>query len=129
MSLETVPLRQVEANLVFTFSYTGNLSPEPLTYRLYNDTGKARKITKVRASVGTAPTGSPVVVDVLRNGVSLPLQTSGARGLSIPQGLHTAVTQDITLDWLQDQYLTVSILQIGSDTPGADLTINVVVSE
>ena len=47
-----------------TFAQPGAVSVLTGTSRLYNDSGSSRTITNVRASVGTAPTGSAVVVDV-----------------------------------------------------------------
>ena len=134
--MDTVKLRQIEFKATYTFTYSGVLSPEITGARLYNDTGADRKIQLVRASLGTPPTGGPVIVDVLKNGTSI-FGPHEFLAMDIPVGTHTVIQgpNDNYIDprepslWLKDEYLTVSILQIGSDFPGEDLTINVVVSE
>lgn len=127
MAVESVPLRQVDTNLVFTFTYGGNLSPETTQMRLYNDTGKPRIISKIRASVGTKPIGSNVTVTVLKNGVNL--FNSGVGGITIAPNEDTKVATPGITTWGDDEYLTVSILGVGATFPGEDLTINVTVSE
>lgn len=96
---------------------------------LFTGAGAARfypsstvKITNARASVNTAPTGSSIIVDILKNGVTIfttqgnrPTITSGENvsSLSIP---------DVTTLTSND-YLTIDISQIGSTTAGSDLTV------
>lgn len=138
MSLEELALRQLDANFVFPFTYTGNLAPESMKFRLYNDTNKTRKIEYVRASVGGAPTGAGIIVDINKNDVSIfneainpanPPPASYPRvyiGVGANTGTSTPKPESL---WLQGEYLTVAIDQIGSTFAGADLTINVVVSE
>jgi hypothetical protein len=125
MAIEQVPLRQLEANLVFTFTYGGLLATESTQMRLYNDTGKARVITKVRASVGTTPIGGNVTSTVLKNGVNI----FGSGGVTISPGAMTKAETVNNVVWAVDEYLTVSILGVGSTFAGEDLTINVTVSE
>lgn len=130
--MEEVALRQLDIDTVYTFTYTGNLGVEDMQFRLYNDTSNPRVISKVRASVGTAPTGSVVVVNVKKNGTSI--FNSGSGGgqgkVTIPAGQNTATSIPKTgTVWGKDEYLTVAIESIGSTFAGADLTINVVVSE
>lgn len=140
MNIEEVPLRQVEANLVFPFTYTGNVGIEATQMRLYNDTAADRVIKFVRASVGAAPlgTGSGITIDILKNEITI--FTSGSDPTSpyagesppvyIPAGQYTATaTPEPGVVWKTGEYLTVSITSIGSSFTGSDLTINVVVSE
>lgn len=75
----------------------------------------ARTITKIRASVGTVPTGSGVTIDTLVNGTSIGTVTIAA-------GQNTA-TLAVSKSVVAGDYATVSILSIGSTTPGTDLTL------
>ena len=135
--MEQVPLRQLEFNSVYTFSYAGNLSPEIMDLRMYNDSGKNRKINYVRASVGSAPTGKAVIIDILKNGKSIFVRSTSTvkdsndvpRPTILPDESTDKVVPRKDVIWATDEYLTVSIRQIGSSFAGADLTINVVVSE
>lgn len=134
--MEEVSLRQLEANLMFPYTYSGNLNIEDLTHRLYNDTDQPRIIKMVRASVGVAATGRGVVVDVKKNGSSIfdPTNPAAPVGSSakvyIAPNQNTGTSQPVSgTVWSVGEYLTVGITQIGSTFPGADLTISVVVSE
>lgn len=99
--------------LVPIFSRQNDLSPVVGNTRFYFDS--TRVISQVRASVGTAPTGSNVVVDTLINGVSM-----GA--VTILAGTNTA-TLTTTKTVNANDYATVSILSVGSTTAGSDLTL------
>ncbi|MEO3860111.1 collagen-like protein [Acrocarpospora sp. B8E8] len=94
--------------------------------QLYNDSGLAWTIISVRASVGTASTGSAVVVDVKLNSTSIfggnPKPTIAAG--SITSGKLTALATTIVAD---GDRLTVDVTQVGSTTPGKDLTVTVTV--
>lgn len=135
--MDEVTLRQLEVDIVHTFTYSGNLSPESLKMRLYNDSGKDRHIKYVRGSVGEAPKGAPIVVDVLCNdlsifsrGVAAELDGHPIRPkIEIPVDGFTSISEPKRTLWADGKYLTINIKQIGTTFPGADLTINVVVSE
>ena len=134
--MQFIDIRQISFNPTFTFTYSGVLSPEVTGARLYNDTGASRKLAYVRASLGSPATGRSVFVDVLKNNESIFGPYLGLT-LEIPEGAHSAQLapdtlyskEDNPVVWAAGEYLTVSILRIGSDFPGEDLTINVVVSE
>lgn len=86
-------------------------------------TGKSRfyfdnsyTLTKIRASVGTAPTGSAVTVQLLLNGTVIAT-------VSIPAGANTA-TATLSQTVAVNDYATVSVTSVGSTTPGADLTVS-----
>jgi len=96
---------------------------------LTTDTGQSRfyaeqsfSYNKCRISVGTAPTGASIIVDVLRNGTSIWHATPANRP-TIAAGSNTAVagTPD-DLTYVSGDYFTVSVVQIGADEAGADLT-------
>lgn len=82
-------------------------------------------LSSVRASVGTAPAGAPVIVDVLKNGSTI-FTTAGNRP-SITAATNTA-TSAAAPDLLFVQpgdYLTVNVVQTGTGPAGSDLTVSV----
>lgn len=90
------------------------------THRLYLE--GSYLVESVRASVGTAPTGSGVTVDVNKNGTTIYTTQSArpqiAAGASTATGNSPAVTTLTAGD-----YLTVDVDAIGSTVAGADLTV------
>lgn len=101
---------------VFSRAGAAAVTTGTIRYYLERDT----TVSKVRAAAGTPPVGSPLAVDVLLNGVSL----LAGGPLEIPAGDHTAV-RTIAVPASAGDYLTVDITQVGSTTPGADLTVSV----
>lgn len=97
------------------FTKQDTLSAYTGTARYYLDV--ARTITLLRASVGTAPTGSNIVVTVYKNGVSV-------GSVTIPAGSYTATT-NVNVSASANDYLTVSIISVGSTIAGSDLTVTV----
>ena len=84
----------------------------------------AISISSIVASVGFAPFGSAINIVVSKNGV--PMTTLP---ISIEEG--TTLTEITNADMLVntagvDDYITFSVTQIGSITPGRDLTVQVV---
>jgi hypothetical protein len=78
-------------------------------------------IMGVSAAVNTPPEGADVVIDVLKNGVSI-LNASKlhiSAGTNEAAELTTLVTQAVTTG----DYLTVNIVSVGSTVRGADLTV------
>lgn len=102
----------------FTYSYDGELAAGAGGHRFYVESDTT--ITKVRASVGTAPTGSAVTVDVNKNGTSI---LSSA--ISIAAGSNTATGTLSTTALSSGDYLTVDIDSVGSTTAGNDLVVQV----
>lgn len=87
---------------------------------------KACTILGAVASLGTPPTGTSFIVDVLKNGVTV-YTTAGNRPTIAINGNVSAtvlVAPDITALAVGD-YLTVNVAQIGSGTAGSDLTVTV----
>ena len=81
-------------------------------------------LTEVRASVSTAPVGSPIILDVNQNGVSI----FTTNLLSINDGEKTSTTSvtsaNITTTLLTDDAeIKVDIDQVGSTTAGTGLKI------
>ena len=109
---------------------SGNAGLTPVFTRqgtLYAVTGQQRfyversgTVNPIRASVGTAPVGSPILVNVMKNNVSV-------ASLSIAAGSFTAVsTANVAVDAGYD--FTVNIASVGSTTPGADLTVAITIN-
>jgi hypothetical protein len=105
---------------IATFSSSGVLAVKSGGTRYYYE--QAATIQQVRASVGTAPSGASIIIDVRKNGTSIfpisprPATTSGSNT--------TTATPDTT-SLAAGDYLTVDIVQVGSITPGADLTVEI----
>lgn len=112
---------------ILPYSNQGILSTKVGTIRLYNDSGSAWSITNVRASVGTAPTGASVIVDV--NAAGTTLFTTQANRPTIAAGNFTsgAVTAMNVTTVASGSYLTVDIDQVGSTIAGADLCVQITV--
>ncbi len=78
-------------------------------------------LVDVNVSVGTAPAGSAINVDVNKNGVSIV-----SNGFDISAGANQSGAQVPTdLDLDTTDYLTVDVNQIGSNTPGSDLHLQI----
>jgi hypothetical protein len=125
-----VPVAQLPAtgSRIQAFSSSGLLMTEPGVHRLYNDSGGAWTVLSVRASVGQAPTGSSIIVDVDINGTTI--FTTQANRPTIPAAGNTSgkVTNMDVTTVANGDYLTVDVDQVGSTTPGSDLTVQVEVS-
>lgn len=111
----------------FTGSFGGQLATLTGTQRFYNDTGKALTITGIRATVGTTPSTSSVIVDVNKNGTTL--FTTQANRPTIAVGSNTTgklTNMDVT-SFANGDYLTFDVDQVGSTSnPGANLVITVI---
>jgi hypothetical protein len=110
-----------------TYSKQGSLAVAPGTIRMPID--GTYTIVNARVMVGTAPTGADIVVDINKNGSTI--FTTQANRPRITAGTNSSgasATPDITALAAND-YLTVDIDQIGSGTPGSDLSVVVTVSK
>jgi hypothetical protein len=112
------------------FSVTGSVSAAgPWDYRFYNDTGGTRSINGVRASLGTAPSGSAMLIDVRKNGITGANSIFTASSISIASG---SITSGLISSGFNSgssvasgDYLTVAVTQVGSTTAGSDLVVQV----
>lgn len=113
----------------YPFSYAGTIAVLTGTQRLYNDSGGTWTIRSVRANLGTAPTGSSVIVDVKVNGATI--FTTQANRPAIASGTNTSgkVTNMNVTSVADGSYLTIDVAQVGSTTAGADLTVQLEVLE
>lgn len=88
-------------------------------YPAYNIT-----ISDMVLSVGTAPTGAAILVDVNRSGTTI-FTTQGNRPtVAISGFVDTAATPDVTTV-TTSQYLTIDVDQVGSTIAGADAILTI----
>jgi hypothetical protein len=109
------------------YSGTGTLTVKTGATRIYNDSGVTLNIVNVRASVGTAPTGAGITVDVKKGGTSI-WNVSGNRPTIAVSTNTIKSTSMTTTTWEDGSYLTADIVTIGSTVAGADITIQVAVA-
>jgi len=79
----------------------------------------------VRCYAKTPPSGSDIIVDVNKNGSTI--FTTQANRPTVPNGLNKgniSATPDIP-SLAEGDVITLDIDQVGSSTPGADLTVEV----
>lgn len=109
----------------YQFSSNGTLAVTTGKHRLYNDSGATWTILAVRASVGTAPTGSSAIVDVNVNGTTI-FTTQGNRPTIAASSNTSGKVTNMDVTTVADgSYLTVDIDQIGSTITGSDMTVQV----
>jgi hypothetical protein len=111
-----------------SFSYSGTLATLTGTYRWFNDTGATRTISQVRASVGTAPAGASIIVDVRKNGSTIFTTTANRPTISAGSQYAVAGGAPDVPTIAVGEYWTVDVVQVGSTTPGASLTVTVTAS-
>lgn len=81
-------------------------------------------LDNVRASVGFAPTGSDIVIDVNKNGSTVFTTQNNRPKIYAGQTLVSSSTPNIT-GFVEGDYITVDIDSIGSLNPGSDLTVQI----
>lgn len=109
-----------------TFAREGTLATFTGASRIYADA--AWTITGVRASVGTAPTGSSVICDVKKNGTSI-FATTTANRPTIATSANTALSgAPDTTSLTSGDYLTVDCLQTDSNAIAANLTVQILLT-
>jgi hypothetical protein len=126
-SSQTTGLKYVDSDECITYAVTDAAAAVTIgagagTNRWYfKGTGA---ITAVRATVGTAPTGDDVEIDVNKNGTTI-FTTQSNRPI-IAATTTTDVTSTIEAGTVVDgDYLTVDIDQVGSVEPGKDLIVQI----
>lgn len=111
-----------------SFSYSGALAVLTGTDRFYNLTGRTLTVSQVVASVGTAPAGASIIVDVRKNGSTIFTTTANRPSISAGSNFGTnGGTPDVPTI-ANGEYWTVDVVQVGSTTAGASLTVQVVAS-
>lgn len=121
--------RPVAPGMLFAFSKTGTLATGTGTYRIYNDTGDTLTIRAVRASVGTAPTGAAIIVDINKSVAGTPTTIFSTQGnrptIAASSNTSGKVTNMNTTSIADGEFFTVDIDQVGSTAAGADLTVQI----
>ena len=104
-----------------SFSKGGTLGVMSGSFR-YPIKGGTFEIVSIAAMVGTAPTGSSLIVDVNKNGVTIFTSQSNRPTISAG-GNSAAVGSHSTTTVVDGDYLSVDIDQVGSSVPGSDLVV------
>jgi hypothetical protein len=99
---------------IIPYSVSGPLAAATGGLRWYAPTDGT--ITLVHVSVGTAPAGSGITVQVNRNGTSLGTVT-------IPVGSHTNTFTPASPAYVAGDYFTVDVTAVGTTTAGSDLVV------
>lgn len=93
------------------------------------DVAFAGQITKATAYSKTAPTGASMLIDINKNGTSIWATNQGKR-LTVAATANTGnQTNFDTTSFTATDYFTIDIDQIGSTIGGADLTVQLQVTE
>jgi hypothetical protein len=82
----------------------------------------AATLISVTATVGVAPTGSPIIVDVNLNGITIFSTQANRPTIPATTNVSNTATPNSTAVALGD-YLTVDIDQVGSTIAGSNLTV------
>lgn len=113
---------------VLAFSMAGTLVVGTGTFRIYNDSGSTWTINSVRSSVGTAPTGAAVVVDVKLDGTTIYGTPANRPTIAVSTNTSGRNTGFSTTTWPNNSYVTVDVVTIGSTVAGANLTVQLAVT-
>lgn len=105
---------------ILTLGRSGTLTATAGTMRLY--VPWSCTIQNVTASVGTAPTGADLIVDVNLDGSTI-FSTQGNRPTIAASAYADLSSTPDTTAISADSYLTVDVDQIGSTVAGADLVV------
>ena len=112
---------------VLSYSISGAVTTGTGAFRIYNDSGRTWTIVAVRATVGTAPTGASLIVDVNKNGTTI--FTTQANRPTIAVSTNTIKRTNMDVTTVADgDYLTVDVDQIGSTVAGSNLVVQVAVA-
>lgn len=111
--------------VVLPYSCGGVLTTGAGTFRLYNDSGNSWTIHNVRASVGTAPTGASVIIDINVDGTTIFSTQANRPTIAVSTNTSGLVSNMNTTTVANGSYMTVDIDQIGSTVAGSDLTVQI----
>jgi hypothetical protein len=89
--------------------------------------GGSKTIQRVALTVGTAPTGAAILVDINKNGSTI--WSTQANRATVATSATTGTTTTFNTTALADgDYLTIDVDQIGSTVAGSDLVVTIWVS-
>lgn len=113
---------------VLAFSQAGALAVAAGTARIYNDSGRTLTVRSVRVSVGTAPTGAGLIVDINVSGTTI-FTTQGNRPTVAAAANTSGRVTNMDVTTIPDgSYVSVDVDQVGSGGPGSDLTVQLLVT-
>lgn len=104
----------------YPFTMPGTLTTKVGAGRVYME--GTYVVESVRASVGTAPTGAAVIVDVNRNGTTIYTTQTNRPTIAVSTQTATGGTA-ANGSFVAGDYLTVDVDQIGSTVAGAELVV------
>lgn len=112
----------------FEFVRDGAVTAAPVSGRRYNATDVPLRVERVAISAGTAPTGGPLTVDVLVNGVSV-FADAGSRVKIAASAFYGEAEAnkpaDVRTVLPKTGYVTVVVTGIGTTVAGSDLQVQV----
>lgn len=97
-------------------------------FRWYNDSNAYATIRSVRATVGTAPTGASIIVDVNVGGTTIYTTQSSRPTIAASGTTSGKAIGHSVYEVAPGGYVTVDIDQVGSTVAGADLVVQLDVS-
>lgn len=101
------------------------LAVESGAFRWYNRTAAPLFLSRVWASVGIAPTGAAVIVDVHKGGTTV-FTNQASRPTIAPSAFESGAVTAIDVQSLAPgEYLTFDVDQVGSSVAGGFLAIHV----
>ena len=118
-------LDQVYVYTTLSFAVTGELSVDTDVAPTLPIPPGTYEIVKAKAYVKIAPTGASIIVDVNKDGTTIFTTQSKRPQIAIGEHLDDSDTPDVTTI-TEDDLMTIDIDQIGSETAGAGLTVEVV---
>ena len=92
--------------------------------RIYNLAGVDLEMALIAISLGTAPTGQAVIVDILMDGESIFSTTAHRPKIEIDATYGSTDLIDSPI-WTMGSYLQVQVVQYGSTIPGTGLTVEI----
>ena len=102
-----------------TYAYDGQLNTNTGSVREYIHTVSTLGYADLYLSV--ASSGADVIISINKNGTSITT-------LTLPAGQTSSLNNTINESFIQSDYITVDINQIGTTAPGEDLVVNLVFS-
>jgi hypothetical protein len=107
----------------YCWAIDGDLSLDTGGLRLYTSGSVEVEMRLARASVGTAPTGANVIVDINKNGTTIFTDQGNRPEITAGTNMATGVPDVDTL--VDGDYMTMDVDQVGTTSPGADLVVQV----
>jgi hypothetical protein len=111
-------------NQMTVFTIDGVLAAVSNPLRIYNPSSVSRTISKVFISVDTAPTGSSLIVDIHKSGITIFTTQSNRPTITATNFTGQTTTIEVAT-WAPDEYLKMDLDQVGSSIAGSNLTVHI----